>query len=213
MEGPVTGYTNPRHFKPGTPEYIEAVSERARAVPNLVDAFIAAMVSEGRVIRHIPQWLNEQTGLDISYPRLREWAVGGRIVPDEVVVLMAQKAVPWILKEIGFGGGVLPEAVVRMLLVRAVPWAAAINVPHKPVKVFSAEEEDWIAASLLPPVLKDPTAPRKPRPAKKAAAKEKKGAKTATKAVAKTAVAKKPPAKTTTTKNVAKKAASKTRSR
>jgi hypothetical protein len=185
MHAVVPVYENPRKYKAGSDEYVEVAAQRARHAPNLVECFIAAMVAKGKVIRHIPEWLNERLGLDISYERLREWANGRRPLPDAVAPHMAEVAVPWILNEIGFKSGELPDEVLRALVMRAYPWAASINLPGRSPTRLDAETERWLARALMPPFPNE-TPPRK-RKAKKAA---KRGAKKTAKKVAKKSVKK-----------------------
>lgn len=207
----------PRNYIAGTDNYVDAAAMRARKNPNLVDCFIAAMAAEGWAVSHIAVtektrqeragrgnpirvgYLNEKLGMDIGYPRLREWATGARQVPDKAAALMAEKAVPWILREVGFEGGELPENVLRGLVARAFPWAAAANQSEKPVATISTEAERWMTLALMPPLHKEKSEVKLRRPVKKAprkikAAKAVRSSGKAT-AVAKVAkVAKAPPA-------------------
>lgn len=182
MQGTAVATSDPRSFEVGTEDYVEAAASRARLRPNLVDCFIAAMTNDGWVISHIPEWLNKELGLKITYPRMREWATGARQLPEEVATVMAQKAVPWILQESGVGGSELPDEVLRGLVARAFPWMAKLNLPSgKKAVRLSADKESWLVAALIPPLRKEASevkrrqpkrAPRKVKPAKKTTAKK-----------------------------------------
>jgi hypothetical protein len=175
---------DPRSFDAGTPEYIKAVAARAKAHPNLVDCFIAAMAAKGHKVSHLPEYINERVKLNsagISYSRLREWATGVRPVPEAAAKLMEQKAAAWALNEIGATGGKLPVSVLRALVTRVFPWVAKFKDGEEPVTI-SRQDELWLAKAMSLPVAKEATASPARKPAKKAAGK---------KAVAKKVTAKK----------------------
>lgn len=171
------GVSDLRTINEGMEDYAEAAATRARLFPNVVDCFIAAMVDEGWRVSHIARhselvpdpdkpgkykaiklpfeewgWLSKRLNMMVGYPRLREWAKGRRPVPDEVVKVMYEKAIPWILKEVKLSVNDLPDSIVHKLFYRAYPWAADWKLPvSRKVSKLSEKEETWLLAALLPP--------------------------------------------------------------
>lgn len=144
---------NPRSYPVGTRDYGNAVAHKARTRPNIVDSFFAAMAAEGCRVTDVPEWLNRQKGMRgrVTYVRLREWARGTRATPDYAARIMAKKAVPWVLRNVGIRTNCLPIQVLECLAFKAFPWLESSlkgqNVKRSP----SSREELWLAAALTPP--------------------------------------------------------------
>lgn len=151
----------------GNPQKIlttQQALERAREKPGIVYSYVAAVLSQtGETsVAYALQCLWNEYGTRITHSQIAMWRLGTRSIPPAALRAMLQRALPWILSEVGVDAArctkeqltALAELLVTSVESKpdVVEWLTMTVLGKAAVKM-DRKRMPWLVAAVRPPPL------------------------------------------------------------